>query len=166
MGVRIGLALAVLLGVVLFIANRDVPEGLAGRPEIAVDFPAAAAQGSTQTARFTIRNPGPNEMKSVFLAFARVGPAPGDNRLPFPIVDPGAQHVNPAIVSITPEPVASSIEAVVFRFGSLDVGESMTVEFELRVPAERGPAANSVTAYPGENPELAKGVRLGTEVTG
>jgi hypothetical protein len=163
---RIGLALAVLLGIVLFIANRDVPEGLAGRPEITVEFPDTAEPGSTQTATFTIRNPGPNEMKSVFLAFARVGPAPNDNRLPAPIVDPGAQHVNPAIVSITPEPEASSIEAVVFRFGGLGAGESMTVEFELKVPNERGPVANSVTAYPGENPELAKGVRLGTEVTG
>jgi hypothetical protein len=74
--------------------------------------------------------------------------------------------VNPAIVSISPEPEASSIEAVVFRFGGLGVGESMTMRFELKVPEELGPAANSVTAYPGESPELAKGVRLGTEVTG
>jgi hypothetical protein len=156
----------VVLGITLFIANRDVPEGLAGRPEISVEFPETAAPGSTQTAVFTIRNPGPNEMKSVFLAFARVGPAPGASVIPVPIVDPGAQHVNPAIVSISPEPEASSIEAVVFRFGPLGVGESITISFELKVPEDPGPAANSVSAYPGENPELAKGVRLGTEVGG
>ncbi|MEA2517364.1 MAG: hypothetical protein QOG16_1202, partial [Actinomycetota bacterium] len=44
--------------------------------------------------------------------------------------------------------------------------EAMTVVFELRVPEQPGPAANSVSAYPGEHPDRAKGVRLGTEVGG
>jgi hypothetical protein len=163
---RIGLAVAVLLGLALVVASREVPEGLAGRPEISVEFPATSDPGSVQTATFTIRNPGPNEMQSVFLVFARVGPAEGGGEIPIPIVDPGAKHVNPAIVSISPEPEASSIDAIVFRFGSLGVGETMTVSFDLRMPDATGPAANSVTAYPGEDPERAKGVRLDTEVGG
>ena len=166
MAARIGLAVAVLVGVLVFVASRDVPEGLAGRPEIAVDFPATSDPGSVQTATFTIRNPGPNEMQSIFLSFARVGPAEGGGELPMPIIDAGARHENPAIVSISPEPEASSIDAVVFRFGGLDVGESMTISFELLMPEASGPAANSVTAYPGEEPERAKGVRLDTEVGG
>lgn len=166
MAVRIGLALAALLAIALFIANRDVPADIAGRPQITVEFPEASEPGSVQTATFTIVNPGPDRMESVFLAFARVGPASGGGEIPVPIVDAGAQHDNPAIVSIDPEPVAVSIEGVVFRFEGLDAGDEMTVSFELEVPTATGPAANSVTAYPGEDPELAKGVRLETQVGG
>jgi hypothetical protein len=155
-----------LVVLVVYIANRDVPEGVAGRPEVSVEFPATSEPGSVQTATFTIRNPGPNEMQSIFLSFARVGPAEGGGQLPLPIVDAGAQHENLAIVSISPEPDATSIEGVVFRFGGLAVGETMTVTFELMVPDTIGPAANSVTAYPGEEPERAKGVRLDTQVGG
>ena len=166
MAARIGVAVAVLVGILLFVASRDVPDGVAGRPEISVDFPETSDPGSVQTAMFTIRNPGPNEMQSIFLSFARVGPAEGGGELPMPIVDVGARHENPAIVSISPEPDAASIDAVVFRFGGLDVGESMTISFELLLGDSPGPAANSVTAYPGEEPERAKGVRLDTEVGG
>lgn len=166
MAARIGLALAVVLGLALFIGNRGVPEGEEGRPQIAVVFPETSAPGSLQTATFTITNPGPERMESVFLAFARVGPAQGGEPLPFPIVDPGAKGENPSIVSITPEPDASSNDAVVFRFAGLDEGESMTIEFELLVPETSGPAANSVSVYPGEYPDRAKGVRLDTEVGG
>ena len=161
---RIGLALAVLLAIALFIAQRDV--ATEGRPEISVEFPATSEAGSTQTAVFTITNPGPAPMESVFLAFARVGPAAGGGAIPFPIVDAGARHENPAIEAIDPEPDAISIEGVVFRFGGLEAGESMTVSFNLVVPDDPGPAANSVTAYPGEDPERARGVRLETEVGG
>jgi hypothetical protein len=161
---RIGLALVALLAIALFIAQRDVPTE--GRPEIVVEFPATSAPGSTQTAVFTIYNPGPAPMQSVFLAFARVGPAAGGGEIPFPIVDAGARHENPAIVTIDPEPDAISIEGVVFRFGRLDGGQSMTVSFDLVIPEQPGPAANSVTAYPGEDPERARGVRLETEVGG
>ena len=166
MAYRIGLALVAVLAIALFIGNKDVPEGEAGRPEISVEFPVTSEPGSVQTATFTIRNPSEERMASVFLAFARVGPAQGGDPLPYPIVDPGAKHENPAIVSIEPEPDASSIDAVVFRFGALDAGETMTVEFELRIPEVTGPAANSVSVYPGEHPDRAKGVRLDTEVGG
>lgn len=161
---RIALAVIALLAIALFIAQRDVPSE--GRPEITVVFPAATDPGATETAEFTITNPGSERMRSVFLAFARVGPAAGGGEIPFPIVDAGARHENPAIVAIEPEPDAISIEGVVFRFGGLDPGDSMVVSFTLRIPEQAGPAANSVTAYPGEDPERAKGVRLETEVGG
>ena len=163
---RIGLAVAVVLGIALYIGNRAVPETEEGRPQITVVFPETSDPGSVQTATVTITNPGPERMESVFLAFARVGPAQGGEPLPFPIVDPGAKHENPAIVSITPEPEASSNDAVVFRFAGLDEGESMTIEFELLIPETSSPAANSVSVYPGEYPDRAKGVRLETEVGG
>lgn len=161
---RIALAVVALLAIALFIAQRDV--ATEGRPEITVEFPAAADPGAIETAEFTITNPGPERMRSVFLAFARVGPAAGGGEIPFPIVDAGARHQNPAIISIEPEPDATSIEGVVFRFGGLDPGEAMVVSFTLRVPEQVGPAANSVTAYPGEDPERARGVRLETQVGG
>lgn len=161
---RIGLAIVALLAIALFIAQREVPSE--GRPEISVDFPEAADPGATETAVFTITNPGPQRMESVFLAFARVGPAAGGGAIPFPIVDAGARHENPAIVAIEPEPDATSIEGVVFRFEGLDAGATMVVSFDLVIPEQPGPAANSVTAYPGEDPERAQGVRLETEVGG
>lgn len=166
MAYRIGLALLAVLAIALFIGNKDVPEGEEGRPELSVEFPESSDPGSIQTATFTIHNPSDEEMKSVFLAFARVGPAQGGDPIPYPIVDPGAKHENPAIVAIDPEPEASSIDAVVFRFGNLGPGETMTVSFDLRVPDVAGPAANSVSVYPGEHPDRAKGVRLETEVGG
>lgn len=166
MAVRIGLALLAVLAIALYIGQKDVPEGEAGRPEITVEFPASSDPGSIQTATFTIHNPSDEEMKSVFLAFARVGPAQGGDPIPYPIVDPGAKHENPAIVAIDPEPEASSIDAVVFRFATLGAGETMTVSFDLKVPDVAGPAANSVSVYPGEHPDRAKGVRLETEVGG
>src|SRR5688572_13863788 len=131
-----------------------------------VEFPEASEPGSVQTATFTIHNPSEERMESVFLAFARVGPAQGGDPLPYPIVDPGVKHENPAIVSIDPEPDASSSDAVVFRFAGLDPGETMTIGFDLRIPDVPGPAANSVSVYPGEHPDRAKGVRLDTEVGG
>ena len=166
MAYRIGLALVAVLALALFIGNKDVPEGEEGRPEITVEFPATSDPGSVQTATFTVHNPSEEEMRSVFLAFARVGPAQGGDPIPYPIVDPGAKHINPSIVAIEPEPEASSIDAVVFRFGRLGPGETMTFSFDLRIPDVAGPAANSVSAYPGEHPDRAQGVRLETEVGG
>jgi len=159
MAARIAIGLAVLLAGAVYIATRDVPVGSEGRPVISVEFPAASEPGSVQTATFTITNPGPGRMNSVFLSFARVGIDP-------PIVEVGVQHENPNIVSIDPEPEAISLEAVVFRFAGLDEGDTMTVSFDLKIPEERGIVANSVTAYPGEDPQRAKGVRLQTEVGG
>lgn len=165
MALRIGLALAAVLALALFVASRDLPADEAGRPDITVEFPATSEPGSVQTATFTITNPGP-DMRTLFISFARVGPAAGGGELPRPLVDAGARHENPAIVSIEPEPEATSIEGVVFAFGPLASDETMTISFDLKVPEDRGPAANSVTAYAGDEPERARGVRLETEVGG
>jgi hypothetical protein len=159
MALRIGIGLAVVLVAAVLISTRDVPEGIEGRPVIAVEFPAESEPGSVQTATFTITNPGPGPMQSVFLSFARVG-------IDVPIVEAGSQHENPYIVGIDPEPEAVSLEGVVFRFAGLDEGETMTVSFDLKIPTERGIVANSVTAYPGEDPQRAKGIRLQTQVGG
>jgi hypothetical protein len=137
-----------------------------GRPYVSVTFPETAEPGSVHDAEVTIENPGPGDMSSVVIAFARVGPARGGEPLPFPIVDPGADRANPAIVSIEPEPDGISPDAVVFRFGSLPEGEIMTITFSLRVPAEEGSAANSVTVYAGEDPSRARGDRLETQIEG
>jgi hypothetical protein len=131
---------------------------------VSVTFPETTAPGSVHGAEVTIENPGPGDMSSVIVTFARVGPASGGEPLPFPIVDPGADRENPAIVSIEPEPGGISPDAVVFRFGPLPEGETMTVVFSLKVPAEVGPAANSVTVYAGEDPSRARGDRLETQV--
>ncbi|MDQ3963846.1 MAG: hypothetical protein M3277_08050 [Actinomycetota bacterium] len=152
---------------VLFVANRDVRrDDDPGDPFITVDFPATAEAGSVQSATFTISNPGPADMNSVVLAFARVGPSQGGSELPFPIVDPGRDKVNPNIVSIEPEPEAISPDAVQFVFPRLDEGDEMKVTFELRIPEVTGEVANSVIATAGEDPSRARGVRLSTQVQG
>ncbi len=161
-GALVGVVFVIIL--VLFVANRDVRRDEdPGDPFITVDFPATAEAGSVQTATFTITNPGPTDMHSVVLAFARVGPSQGGSELPFPVVDPGRDKVNPNIVGIEPEPEAISPDAVLFSFSGLDEGDEMTVTFELRIPDVTGEVANSVTAYAGEDPSRASGVRLSTQ---
>lgn len=164
-GALVGVVFVIIL--VLFVANRDVRrDSSPGDPIITVDFPATAEGGSTQTATFTISNPGPQDLDSIVLAFARVGPSQGGRELPFPIVDPGRDKENPNIVAIEPEPEAISPDAVLFRFGGLAEGEEMIVTFDLLIPEVTGEAANSVTAYAGEDPSRAQGVRLSTQVRG
>ena len=164
-GALVGVVFVIIL--VLFVANRDVRrDDSPGDPVITVDFPATAEAGSIQSATFTISNPGPTGMDSVVLAFARVGPSQGGSELPFPIVDPGSDKTNPNIIDVQPEPAAISPDAVLFKFPGLDEGDEMTVTFELRIPDVTGEVANSVTAYAGEDPSRAKGVRLSTQVQG
>ncbi len=158
--------MAGLIGIALFIATRDLPTDELAKPQISVEFPAIAEAGSRQKAVFTITNPGP-DMRSLFLAFARVGPSQGGQAIPAPLVDAGSGHENPAIVSIEPEPTATSPDAVVFRFGPLASGASTTITFEFELPDQTGPVANSVTAYTGEDPAgRATGIRLETQVGG
>lgn len=160
-------AAGVVVAVVLtncFGEDTNVTESGLGRPIVSVAFPESSPAGSLQDAELTIENPGPGDMTSVVVAFARVGPAQGGGPLPFPIVDAGARQKNPSIAAIDPEPVGTSLDAVVFRFGGLEEGESMTITFTLRVPTEPGPAANSIQAYAGEDPSRARGLRLETQV--
>lgn len=149
-----------------FGADPNLTDSGLGRPVVSVEFPATATPGSVHDAELAIENPGPGDMASVIVAFARVGPAQGGDELPFPIVDPGADRDNPNIVAIDPEPEGISPDGVVYRFGPLPEGEVMTITFSLRVPDVAGDAANSVTAYAGEDPTRARGVRLETRVGG
>ncbi len=141
---------------------NETPSG-EGLPRLAIDFPATSPPGSTRTATLTVENPGPKPMTSVVVAFLRVGPAQGGG-LPEPIVDGAAQHENPAIVEIDPEPRAVSLAAVRFTFDGLEEGESTTIRFRLRIPRIVGEAANSVTVNDGSDPDRARGVRLQTMV--
>ncbi len=155
----LGLA-AFLILALLFVANSGIRrDDIPGDPIITVDFPPTAEGGSIQDAVFHVENPGPGDMGSLFLSFARVGIA-------MPIVDPGVNKENPNIVAIEPEPVAVSPDAVIFRFEGLEEGEATTITFTLRIPEITGEAANSVVAYAGEDETRAKGIRLTTQVGG
>lgn len=137
----------------------------AGKPEIVVDFPRLVPAGSTHSARVEVTNPGPGDMDSLFIAFSLVGVG-GSAEPPQELVRVGSDGKSPSLVSIRPRPVATAPDGVVLRFRGLKVGEVTTVRFDIRVPAGPGIAANSLTAYAGEEPSRAAGVRLETRVQG
>jgi hypothetical protein len=161
---------AALLGICLLLTGAcfgpdpNTTSSGAGLPELEIDFPARSSPGSVQTATLRITNPGPEDMSSVVVAFARVGPNQGGAELPTPIVDGGFDRRNPAIESIRPEPREISQAAVEFFYGPLREGEATTIEFDLRIPEVRGEAANSVTVYDGSDTERIRGARLSTDV--
>jgi hypothetical protein len=156
----ISLAAAVFLVPACFGSDADLTDSGEGKPVISVEFPQAVEAETSATATFQVENPGPGDMDSVLITFARLGRAD----LPDPLVDVGVQGENDAVIEVEPEPVAVSDDAVVYRFGGLEEGESMTVGFTLRMPSEPGAYANSVTAADGSDLERARGVRLETEV--
>lgn len=153
---------AVLLGACVGSGGLS-PSGL-GLPEVSVDFPATSPPGSDRVAKLHVKDPGPGDMSSVVVAFSRTGPSPGATALPPPIVDVGFAQSNPAIVAIRPRPVAISPDGVVYRFGPLKIGQSMTIRFTLKVPKTPGVLANAVVVYDGQHPDRARGVRLQTVV--
>lgn len=157
-------ALVALVGSACFGPDPNLTPSGAGLPELEVDFPARSPAGSTQTARFTITNPGPEAIASIVVAFARVGPAQGGGDLPTPIVDGGFDGQNPAVKAIRPRPREISQAATEFFFGPLGEGEATTIEFDLLIPEVRGEAANSVTVYDGSEPDRIRGARLSTAV--
>ncbi|MGH2788780.1 MAG: hypothetical protein ACRDJV_12905 [Actinomycetota bacterium] len=134
-------------------------ESEAGAPDVAIDFPATSSPGSVQTMTLTVTNPGPEPMSTVLVTFTRVG-------MDMPIVDGALGGDNPAVASVDPEPLRVDEAAVVYHFDGLAEEESATISFRLRVPQERGVAANSVQVSDGAAPDHVRGVRLETEVTG
>jgi hypothetical protein len=132
-------------------------ESEASRPQVAIDFPASSTPGSVQTMTLTVTNPGPEPMSTVLVTFTRVG-------MDGPIVDAASGGDNPAVASVDPEPLRVDEAAVVYHFDGLAEGESATISFRLKVPLERGVAANSVQVSDGANPDRVRGVRLETEV--
>jgi hypothetical protein len=133
-----------------------------GKPTITVEFPATLEPGATETATLVVTNPGPGDMESVVVAFSRVG----DPSLPEPIVEAGTGGQTKAVTSVSPEPVAVSPDAVNYRFGPLEEGDSMTIRFELLLPNSTGEVGNAVQVYDGAEPERAGGVRLSTTLQG
>ena len=160
-------AAAALFAAVAFVScfgqDPNVTPAGKGRPDLTLNFPETSPPGSTQAARLTVANPGPEPMTTVVVAFLRVGPAHGGG-LPEPIVDGAAKQQNPAIVDIEPEPRAVSQAAVEFTFDGLAEGESTTITFRLKVPRTLGEAANSITVYDGSDANRARGIRLQTIV--
>ncbi|MBA3431710.1 MAG: hypothetical protein H0U16_09560 [Actinobacteria bacterium] len=151
------------LGLALGACYGDAPrlsESGQGLPEVTVDFPLRAEAGSTQEAVFGVSNPGPGDIGSLVVAFARAG----DPDLPEPIVDAGSRGANEAVVSVEPEPLGVSDDGVVYRFEGIEEGKATTIAFRLEVPDISGTAANAVQVYDGADIERATGVRLETTV--
>lgn len=163
------LALATVVLVLLggcFGSDPNLTEGGKGKPLVTAEFPERVPRGGTATATFTIENPGPGDMGSVVMAFATVGVAGASGPIPGELVPLTTSSDNPVIASIEPEPRSVSDDGVIYVFDGLPEGESRDISFEIRVPEEAGPAANSVSVYAGEDADRIRGVLLQTEVTG
>ena len=156
------MGLALLAAPACLAGFTELSESGKGLPQVTVEFPDEADPGSVHRAALDVANPGPGDMASVVVTFARVG-APAVEGLPNPIVDPGRGPDSGTVVSVEPRPTAASPD-VMYRFGPLAEGRSTTITFDLEVPRLPGPAANSVTVSDGDDPGRARGVRLETLV--
>ena len=157
--------LAALLGVVLLTScagpDPNLTESGTGKPQVTAEFPEQAEAGDVVTAVISITNPGPEDMTSVVVSFARVG----DPSLPYPIVEPLPNRARAGIEGIRPEPTGESPPDATYTFGPLAEGDSTTIEFDLVIPERDGTVGNSVQVYDGAEPERARGVRIETEVS-
>lgn len=159
-------ALALALLPACFGPDPNVTEEGKGKPLLTIEFPETVSRGSVETATLTIDNPGPGDMGSVVVAFATAGVAGASGPLPAELVPLTSSSENPMIESITPEPREVSDDGVLYVFDGLEEGASREISFDIRVPEEPGPAANSVSVYAGEDAERIKGLLLRTTVTG
>ena len=96
----------------------------------------------------------------IVVSFARVG----DPSLPLPIVEPLPGRARSGIVAIRPEPNGESPPDATYTFDGLPEGESMTIEFDLRIPDLKGTVGNVVQVYDGAEVARASGDRIETEV--
>lgn len=162
------LAAAFVLGLLAGCAGPDpnLTESGKGKPALSVEFPESVTRGSVETATFTVENPGPGDMGSVVIAFATVGVAGASGPLPAELVPLTTSSENPRVASVSPKPRDVSDDGVLYVFDGLEEGASMDVSFEIRVPDEAGPAANSVSVYAGEDAARISGLLLRTVVTG
>lgn len=159
-------AFALTFLVACFGPDPNLSESGKGKPLLTVEFPERAARASIETATLTIENPGPGDIGSVVVAFATVGVAGASGPLPAELVPVTTTSDNPAIASVSPEPRDVSDDGVVYVFDGLEEGESREITFDIRLPEDPGPAANSVSVYAGEDSDRIRGVLLQTEVTG
>ena len=133
-----------------------------GLPRASITFPDSIPPGAVRRAELTVANPGPGDIESLSVDFARVG-APAAQGLPNPIVDPGRGRDSGAVVDVSPRPRRAAPD-VSYGFGPLPEGESVTLSFAVEVPEDPGVAANSVIVYDAADPGRAAGVRLETAV--
>lgn len=140
--------------------DPNLTESGTGKPEVSAEFPAEAAVGDVVTASIRITNPGPEDMVSIVVSFARVG----DPSLPYPIVEPLPDRARAGIRDIRPEPTGESPPDATYTFGPLAEGDSTTIEFDLVIPDHDGVVGNSVQVYDGAEPQRARGVRIEIEV--
>ncbi len=159
-------ATTLMLLVACFGPDPNLTDEGKGLPVLTIDFPATVRAGTTNTATVTVENPGPGDMGSVVVAFATVGVAAASGPLPAELVPIAAGRDNPAVRSVNPEPKSVSTDGVIYVFEGLQVGEKMPIEFEIVVPRQPGPAANSVSVYDGADTNRVRGLRLETVVRG
>ena len=162
------LAVVLVLGLVLTACYRDVSNLSAtgeGLPQVAVHFPETSAPGSVHTAALEVANPGPGDIDRLAVSFALVG-APAAEGLPSTLVGAAGGGRRDTVLGVSPRPMSVSPDGAVYRFGGLAEGESVTIEFELRVPRIPGVAANSVIVSDDSDPSRARGARLETTVSG
>lgn len=141
--------------------DPNLTESGTGKPQVTAEFPETAEAGDVVTAVIEITNPGPEDMTSLVISFARVG----DPSLPYPIVEPLPNRARAGIEDIRPDPNGESPPDATYTFGPLAEGDSTTIEFDLVIPDQEGTVGNSVQVYDGAEPERARGVRIETEVT-
>jgi hypothetical protein len=157
------IAIAVICLVVIGACTGPDPnltETGAGKPRITIDIPETAPPGDVVTASIEISNPGPQDMDSIVVSFVRVG----DPSLPEPIVEPRKGRAESGIEDIRPEPAGESPPDATYAFGGVPEGESITLEFDLRMPDDVGSYGNSVQIYEGAEVDRAAGARLEIEV--
>ena len=135
-------------------------------PVLDADMPATAEAGEVVTAALTVENPGPEDMSNVVVAFATVGVAAASGPIPSELVPVTTTADNPVIESVQPAPVDVSPDGVVYVFEGLGADEQTTISFDIRVPEQAGPAANSVSVYAGDDTERISGLLLQTVVRG
>lgn len=135
-------------------------------PVLDAAIPGTAEPGEVVMATLSVENPGPDDMGSVVVAFATVGVAAASGPLPNELVPITTTVDNPVIASVDPAPVEVSPDGVVYVFEGLDAGEATELSFDIRVPEQPGPAANSVSVYSGDDTERVSGLLLQTVVRG
>jgi hypothetical protein len=136
-------------------AGTDLTDAGNGIPQVAVDFPDKTKAGSVRTATLTVTNPGPGGMPVMDVTFARVGTEA-------PLIDDLSRRPARAIVSAAPEPL--SFDGVAYRFEGPPEGQTVAVEFQIRIPPTAGVVANSLTVSDPQDPQRARGVRLATSI--
>ncbi|MDP9066829.1 MAG: hypothetical protein M3N53_00585 [Actinomycetota bacterium] len=140
--------------------DPNLTESGKGKPRVTVGFPETAEPGQVVTAAVQVSNPGPGDIGTLVVSFARVG----DPSLPEPIVEPRRTLTLSGIEEIRPEPTGQSAADATFTFPGVAAGASTTIEFDLRTPDAEGTFGNSIQVYDGAEIDRAAGARIQTEV--